>query len=202
MVLAQPPEVNGEDACARNSMRSRRQRPSAPKKAKSASSARPFRSILKERAFNLQLDVQSMKQGIHNLMMMHDLLNTRIVRQRHEPSGSLMLKIKAYYEAFRLGWAINDGRRRFSRTMPEPREFIKFPFDEEVWVGNAIDVAVLLGGPLMYENSMFGLGESASNARSEGPSSYLATSQYSSPSNNSDAQSSSAPGMRMAFILD
>lgn len=140
MVLVQDPRASGEDARVRSTKRSCSPRPSAPKKAKGASSGGYFRSILKERsvAFNLQLDVQNMQQEIQNLMMARDLLNTRIVRQRHEPSGSLMLKVKAYYETFRLGWAINDGRRRFSRTAPEQREFIRYLFDQDVWVGNGL----------------------------------------------------------------
>lgn len=89
-------------------------------------------------AFNLQLDVQNVKQEIQNLMMTRDLLNARIIRQRHEPSGSLVLKVKAYYEAFRLGWAIKDKRRRFSRTATEQRDFIEYLFDYDVWVGNGL----------------------------------------------------------------
>lgn len=84
------------------------------------------------------LDVQTIRQEIQSLMVAQDLLNTRIVRNRHEPSGSLMLKVKAYYEVFRRDWAINDRRRKFPRSAPEQLDFLDYISDEHVWVGNGL----------------------------------------------------------------
>lgn len=117
-----------------NKVHSKRQ--GAPKKVKAESGK--FRSILKERsmASNLMLDVQNIRQEIQSLVVARDLLFTRIVRHWHERSGSLMLKVRGFYDAFRQGWAINDGRRKFSRSAHEQRGFLSHVMDENVWIGN------------------------------------------------------------------
>lgn len=87
-------------------------------------------------AFNLTLDVQNIRQEIQSLMMARDLLNARIVRHRREPTGSLLLKIKAYFEVFRRGWAISDGRRKFPRSAADQLAFLSNIVHEHVWIGN------------------------------------------------------------------
>lgn len=64
--------------------------------------------------------------------MERDLLQQRAIR---DSTQSLMLKIKAYYDVFRSGWAVNDDN---PCSALKQYDFLSCTMEESVWIGNGL----------------------------------------------------------------
>ncbi|KAE9285595.1 hypothetical protein PF008_g26878 [Phytophthora fragariae] len=108
----------------------------------------PYRSVPNERAveFNLQLDVQTLQQEVHNMAALRDILRSTALQQRHSPEGSLLHLVKEYLQVFRSGAALNDSGR-----YQDQRTFMFSVVDAEVDVGNGLRGSEYM----MYQMDMY-----------------------------------------------
>eukprot|EP00644_Phytophthora_capsici_P009138 jgi/Phyca11/541405/estExt2_Genewise1Plus.C_PHYCAscaffold_60716 len=87
----------------------------------------PYRSVPNERsaAFNLQLDVQNLQQEIKNLLALREILETKVLLQRHTREGSLCRLVNEYLFVFRkgvtpLGIVEERDQRAFMHSVMDP----------------------------------------------------------------------------------
>lgn len=131
----------------------RAQPPKKPRKPKAGWG--PYHTVVNERAvvFNLTLDVQHLQQEVRSLTAARDiLLAARSLHRRHDPSGSLMKAVTAYYDVIRFGITpestnhssstnkLGELGRRSHRTytQKEQREFLQNFVDEEIDCGGGL----------------------------------------------------------------
>ncbi|RLN93394.1 hypothetical protein BBJ28_00014933 [Nothophytophthora sp. Chile5] len=100
----------------------------------------PFLSVLKERSvdFNLTLDVQNLQQEVQNMTTLRDVLRTKSLVQRDSPEGSLMLKVREYFQIFRAGAVIKESGRKRLMDEQDQRAFMHSIMDAEVDLGNGL----------------------------------------------------------------
>ncbi|TYZ65422.1 hypothetical protein PybrP1_002499 [[Pythium] brassicae (nom. inval.)] len=126
----------------------------------------PYRTVVNERAvaFNLTLDVQHLEQEVRSLTAARDiLLATRALHRRHDPTGSLMRVVAAYYDLLRKGITLDSSlqaSRSHSGTtgvvgcrppprmysQKEQREFLRSFVDPEIDCGGG-----LVGADVFFE---------------------------------------------------
>lgn len=132
--------AEGARVCARRAKAKPRSKHSrSSKKAKAVVVAfGPFQSPEEASsvALGLTMDVHFIRREIKRLEIARDLLQMRSVHHRRDASGSLMLKVKAYFETFRHGWGTNADNVRTPRTAFVQLDFLGSMMDEDVWIGN------------------------------------------------------------------
>lgn len=115
----------------------------------------PYGTVINERAvaFNLTLDVQQLKQEIQSLTVARNILvTTRALSQRHDPNGSLMRSVEAYYDMIRTGITLEQpvvgGKRprRALHSQNEQRAFVDTFVDPDIDFGDG-----LVGPSVMFE---------------------------------------------------
>ncbi|KAL3667691.1 hypothetical protein V7S43_007244 [Phytophthora oleae] len=87
----------------------------------------PYRSVPNERsaAFNLQLDVQNLQQEVKKLLALREILQTKVLLQRHTQEGSLSRLVNEYLYVFRkgvmpLGIVEERDQRAFMHSVMDP----------------------------------------------------------------------------------
>ncbi|RLN93393.1 hypothetical protein BBJ28_00014932 [Nothophytophthora sp. Chile5] len=112
----------------------------------------PFLSVLKERSvdFNLTLDVQNLQQEVQNMTTLRDVLRTKSLVQRDSPEGSLMLKVREYFQIFRAGAVIKESGRKRLMDEQDQRAFMHSIMDKEVDVNGLHGPDVMMDQMIAY----------------------------------------------------
>ncbi|RLN71559.1 hypothetical protein BBJ28_00020809, partial [Nothophytophthora sp. Chile5] len=112
----------------------------------------PFQSVLKERSvdFNLTLDVQNLQQEVQNMTTLRDILRTKSLVQRDSPEGSLMLKVREYFQIFRAGAVIKESGRKRLMDEQDQRAFMHSIMDKEVDVNGLHGPDVMMDQMIAY----------------------------------------------------
>lgn len=95
----------------------------------------PYQSVVRERSveFNLKLDLQHLRQEIDDMLVTRDLLTSRVLLQRHDPSGSLAQTMKAYYEVLRRGFVPPD---RDPEAASQQQAFVQRVLADDIDIGD------------------------------------------------------------------
>lgn len=113
-----------------------------PFKFKTRDSGR-YKSAAHERsvAFNLTLDVQSLRQQVQDLTRTRDLLQWKALARSHTPDGSLFRTVREFYRLFRHGYCLEptsletaDVWRR--NVTWRQREFLLRVMADDIDIGN------------------------------------------------------------------
>ncbi|GAB9467777.1 hypothetical protein Gpo141_00005112 [Globisporangium polare] len=116
----------------------------------------PYQSVLNERSvdFNLTLDVQNLKQEIQHMQTYYDLLASKMLIQRHDPSGSLVRIAQEHYRIFRTGFNLRQTGRKRLMDEKDQKEFLHSIFDDEVECGVGADGEIQRGIGVMVQQIM------------------------------------------------
>lgn len=118
----------------------------------------PYRTVMNERAvaFNLTLDVQHLEQEVRSLTVAHDiLLAARALHRRHDPSGSLMHTVAAYYDLLRKGITLDSSVSGSSSSQSPPRSRSYSQSEQRAFVQSFVDPAIDCGGGLVGPDVFF-----------------------------------------------